>query len=164
MTRTGAKSSDEGAAVTRRVMLRGATVTGVAMPLLAACGGGDDSTAGSGGQATDGGATDSGGSGDSGGGGGLKVPESEVPVGGGVILKSDQVVVTQPSKGDFKAFTAICTHQGCTVGSVEDGKIICPCHGSQFSIEDGSPQAGPASSPLASKQVSVAGGEVTVSA
>jgi Rieske Fe-S protein len=45
---------------------------------------------------------------------------------------------------------------------VEDGLIMCPCHGSEFSIEDGSPVAGPAQSPLASKTVTVEGDKISV--
>lgn len=62
----------------------------------------------------------------------------EVPVGGGVIEDDQGVVVVQPSEGDFRGFSSVCTHQGCTVSSVEDGTINCACHGSRFSIEDGS--------------------------
>ena len=146
--------------VSRRSMLRGATVGGVALPLLAACGGGSDGGSGSGGSS---GSTGSGGSGGSGGGSGVTVAAADVPVGGGTVLKGPKLVVTQPSKGDFKAFTAICTHQGCTVGGVENGQIVCPCHGSHFSITDGKPVSGPAQAPLASKKVSVSGGQISVS-
>jgi Rieske Fe-S protein len=61
-----------------------------------------------------------------------------VEVGGGIILGDQGVVLTQPSSGEFKGFSATCTHQGCTVSSISDGTINCPCHGSRFSIEDGS--------------------------
>lgn len=84
----------------------------------------------------------------------------EVPVAGGVVLKGDEIVVTQPEKGTFKAFTAVCTHSGCLVNSVADGVISCPCHGSQFSIADGSVVAGPAPTPLAEVEVQVKGGNV----
>ena len=143
--------------VTRRGVIRTAAVSGVALPLLAACGaetagpGGDVSTDTGSGAAPDG-STE-------GGGGGL-VPTSEVPVGGGVVLGKDGVVVTQPTEGEFVAFTAVCTHQGCTVGSVADGTIICPCHGSRFSAEDGSVVTGPASAPLDEVAVSVKGDQV----
>ena len=63
---------------------------------------------------------------------------ADVPVGGGVIVDEFQVVVTQPTEGEFRGFSAICTHQGCTVAAVEEGTINCDCHGSRFSIEDGS--------------------------
>lgn len=62
----------------------------------------------------------------------------EVPVGGGLILADQDLVVTQPSAGQFTGFSATCTHQGCTVDAVADGTINCPCHGSRFSIVDGS--------------------------
>ena len=71
------------------------------------------------------------------GGGGL-ASTADIEVGGGTIFADEQVVVTQPSEGEFKAFTTTCTHQGCQVESVSDGSINCPCHGSSFSIEDGS--------------------------
>ena len=132
----------------RRTMLRGAAVGGVALPLLAACGGGQEATSGGEG---------------SGGGGAATVTASDVPVGGGTILKDQEVVVTQPKKGDYKAFTAICTHQGCTVTKVEGGQIVCPCHGSHFSIEDGSPTSGPAQQALAAKTVSVEGDQISIS-
>ncbi len=87
---------------------------------------------------------------------------ADVPVGGGLILEDEGVVVTQPAEGDFKAFSAICTHQGCPVTSVEDGTITCPCHGSRFSIEDGSVQAGPAPAPLPAVDITVEGGQVSL--
>jgi Rieske Fe-S protein len=90
-------------------------------------------------------------------------PASSVPVGGGTIFAEQSVVVTQPTAGTFKAFSAICTHQGCTVGSVSGGTINCPCHGSKFNIADGSVAKGPAQSPLPGKQVSAAGGQLAVS-
>ena len=146
----------------RRTVLRGAAVGGVAVPLLASCGGGTSSSGDSGG-GSGGGSGSSGGSGQGSGGGGGKLATSDVPVGGGKILTGQQVVVTQPKKGDFKAFTAVCTHQGCLVTQVTGGSIVCPCHGSKFSIEDGSPQAGPAQSALASKRVTVEGDQISVS-
>ncbi|MFI7501955.1 Rieske (2Fe-2S) protein [Streptomyces sp. NPDC049687] len=87
---------------------------------------------------------------------------TDIPVGGGKIFKDRKVVVTQPTKDDFKAFSAICTHQGCTVGSVTDGTINCPCHQSKFRIADGSVAGGPAPKPLPAKQITVQGGSITV--
>ena len=71
--------------------------------------------------------------------------------------------MTQPKAGEFKAFSAICTHQGCPVSKVEGGTIDCPCHFSRFSIVDGSVKDGPAPSPLPEKQVTVTGDTLTVS-
>jgi Rieske Fe-S protein len=85
-----------------------------------------------------------------------------VPVGGGKILTDAKVVVTQPTAGTYKAFTAVCTHQGCVVASVADGTISCACHGSAFSATDGSVKNGPASSPLAAVPVTVAGDTITL--
>jgi nitrite reductase/ring-hydroxylating ferredoxin subunit len=148
--------------VSRRMMLRGAAVGGLALPLLAACGGGgDDSSNDASSSGSSGDSGSSGGSGDSGS-SGATIAASDVPVDGGMILKEQKVVVTQPSKGDFKAFTAVCTHQGCVVGEVTGKKIVCPCHGSEYSITDGSVLRGPASSPLEAKKVSVKGGEISV--
>jgi Rieske Fe-S protein len=85
----------------------------------------------------------------------------EVPVGGGLVLDDDGMVVTQPEKGEFRGFSSTCTHQGCAVASVEGGTINCPCHGSRFSIADGSVTAGPATAPLPEVAVKVTGGQVT---
>ncbi len=140
---------DQSTDLSRRTMLRGAAVGGAALPLLAACGSGSDSGGAPSGSGTAGGRA--------------TVAAADVPVGGGTILTDQQVVVTQPEKGTYKAFTAICTHQGCTVNKVLGGKIVCPCHGSTFSITDGSPQGGPAQSALAEKKVSVEGDQISVS-
>ena len=82
---------------------------------------------------------------------------SQIPVDGGKILSDKQIVITQPAAGTFKAFTAVCTHQGCIVGTVSGGEIHCPCHGSAFSIKDGSVVNGPAASPLAPIAIKVDG-------
>ncbi|MBX7549857.1 Rieske (2Fe-2S) protein [Streptomyces sp. NPDC004232] len=84
----------------------------------------------------------------------------EIPEGGGKIFKEQKVVVTQPAKGDFKAFSAICTHLGCTVSRVADGTIDCPCHGSRFHIADGTVAHGPAKRPLPPKSIKVSGNSI----
>ncbi len=131
-------------ALTRRRALTGAAVGGLTLPLLSACGSGGSSSASaqdpssSQSSSTDGKsqapADDS------------LVAAKDVPVGGGVILASRNVVVTQPQKGTFEGFSATCTHQGCILASVASGTINCGCHGSQFSITDGSNVAGPSGS------------------
>jgi len=94
--------------------------------------------------------------------GGAKLAATaDVPVGGGVILADAQLVITQPKAGTFKAFSAICTHQGCAVSTVENGTINCPCHGSEFAITDGSVVAGPAPKPLPAQAIKVSGGSIT---
>jgi Rieske Fe-S protein len=85
---------------------------------------------------------------------------SAVPVGGGAVVADQDVVVTQPEAGDFRAFSATCTHQGCAVGEVSDGTINCPCHGSRFSITDGSVVEGPADAPLPERAISVDGEDI----
>lgn len=90
------------------------------------------------------------------------VSTKDVPVGGGVVFADQDVVVTQPAAGSFKAFAATCTHQGCKVGDVADGTINCPCHGSKFAIADGSVATGPAKKSLAEKKITVAGDGITL--
>ncbi|MFH9467058.1 Rieske (2Fe-2S) protein [Streptomyces clavifer] len=85
---------------------------------------------------------------------------SDVPVGGGTILKDRKVVVTQPEAGDFRAFSAVCTHAGCVVASVSDGTINCACHGSRFSVTDAAVEAGPAPRPLPVERITVEGDSI----
>ncbi|MDT5092302.1 MAG: hypothetical protein QOH60_1665 [Mycobacterium sp.] len=84
---------------------------------------------------------------------------SEVPLGSGVIV--GDVVITQPSGGQFRGFSTTCTHAGCAVSEVQGGKISCPCHGSQFNL-DGSVAQGPASRPLEAKTVTVQGDSIVL--
>ena len=70
--------------------------------------------------------------------------------------------MTQPTKGEFKGFSAICTHMGCTVDQVADGTIDCPCHGSKYSVTDAHVVHGPAPKPLPAKNIKVANGKITL--
>jgi Rieske Fe-S protein len=145
-------------AVSRRVMLTCACAGGAAA--LAGCArysakGGID-----GGQSASAPAPSSSEPGSSGGSRVLAVT-SEIPVGGGKILSAQKIVITQPQAGSFDAFTAICTHLGCTVNTVADGTIDCPCHGSKFSISDGTVVNGPATAPLARINITVQGNSIT---
>jgi Rieske Fe-S protein len=85
---------------------------------------------------------------------------SKVPIGGGVVLSSDTVVLTRGSTGPVHAFSAVCTHQGCLVNQVSDGTIDCPCHGSRFNAETGAVVAGPAPRPLPAVAITVRDGGV----
>ena len=84
---------------------------------------------------------------------------ADVPVGGGLVLGEQNVVITQPAEGEFKAFTAVCTHQACTVSEVRE-TINCTCHDSRYSIEDGSVQHGPAPAPLKEVPITVEGDRI----
>lgn len=136
----------------RRAVLAGAAAAGVAAA-LAGC-----STYGA---AQDGGGTPGGGpaaAADSGNPATAALAQTgDIPVGGGKVLADQKVVVTQPQQGTFKAFTAVCTHQGCTVAEVAGGTINCPCHGSQFHAADGTVAHGPATRPLAPVPIAVEG-------
>ena len=85
---------------------------------------------------------------------------SAIPVGGGKIFAAQTTVVTQPSAGEFKVFSAVCTHMGCIVSQIADGRIDCPCHGSEYSITDGAVLAGPAPKPLPAKPFKVTGDSI----
>jgi nitrite reductase/ring-hydroxylating ferredoxin subunit len=87
---------------------------------------------------------------------------SEIPVGSGKIFTSEKVVVTQPNSGDFKAFSAVCTHMGCLVSTISNGTIDCPCHGSQYSISTGAVVGGPAPSPLPAQAIKVTGSNISL--
>lgn len=136
--------------LTRRRAVTGAVVGGLSLPVLAACGGGSSSTSAAQPPASTG--RQSGGTKPSSGGGGAPalVAVSQVPVGGGVILRDQNIVVTQPTKNTFEGFSATCTHQGCQVADVSGGTINCGCHGSQFAITDGANVTGPIGQPAGS--------------
>jgi Rieske Fe-S protein len=141
---------------TRRAVLAGAAGI-AAVSVMAACG--DDS-------GTDGGAgsgsNNAGGNGGKTGGNSSLPKTTDVPVGGGVVVAAADVVITQPSAGQFKAFSATCTHQGCTVADVSGGTINCGCHFSKFSATDGSVKNGPATQPLPEKKITVSGTSISV--
>jgi Rieske Fe-S protein len=83
---------------------------------------------------------------------------ADVPEGGGII--AGDFVITQPTAGTFKAFSKVCTHQGCDVSKVDGGVIICPCHNSEFSIQNGNPESGPARQKLPETKVKVDGDNI----
>lgn len=161
----------------RRSVLRCAAMValaGAGAPILAACGGGDD--AGSTGttgtssappSSAPTSATSSAPSSSapaSSASGTVLGPTADVPVGGGKVFADAKVVVTQPAAGQYKGFSAVCTHQGNPVGSVEGGQIVCPFHNSHFSITDGSPVSGPAQTPLPAVNVAVQGSNIVQTA
>ena len=152
-------------AIDRRRALSATAAITLGVPVLAACGSGEttsavtDPTASSSPDSETSSPSEDAGSG---GGGEALASTSDVPVGGCFVVAAAKVVLTQPTEGDFKAFSATCTHQGCSVESSTEGEIPCPCHGSRFSLEDGAPTSGPASSPLAAVEITVDGDSITM--
>lgn len=140
----------------RRVLAGGAALVGVGV--LAACGSGGadgaDPQTGAGG-----GAEEASGGAD-GGTDGL-VALADVPVGGAVLVTASvgDVLVAQPEEGTVVAFSAVCTHQGCTV-QAEDTELVCPCHGSVFAVGTGEARSGPATRGLDEVAVEVRDGQV----
>jgi Rieske Fe-S protein len=156
---------------TRRGVLAGVGLVGLASAITACGAGASSSTATAGNAATTAGAagtTPAAPAGSSAAAGGASsapagnalAATSEIPVGSGKIFSGQQVVVTQPSAGEFKAFSAVCTHMGCTVNQISNGTIDCPCHGSQYNISTGDVVAGPAPKPLPAKQIKVSGDSI----
>ncbi|MFF9526583.1 Rieske (2Fe-2S) protein [Streptomyces achromogenes] len=142
-------SSHPTAGPDRRTVVAAVGAAGLAAALTA-CGSGDDSAG-----------TDSAATGAASDGGGTALARTaDIPEGGGKIFKDQGVVVTQPMAGTYKAFSAECTHQGCAVGSVAHGMIVCPCHGSEFSVADGSVKKGPAMKGLAPARITVSGDDI----
>lgn len=153
---------------TRRGVLAGVGLVGLA-GAVSACGSGGSSSSSAGANAgappaTGAGSAPSSASGGGGSTGGAQgsalATTSEIPVGSGKIFTSEKVVVTQPNSGDFKAFSAICTHMGCIVSTISNGTIDCPCHGSQYSISTGAVVGGPAPSPLPAQAIKLTGSNI----
>ena len=84
---------------------------------------------------------------------------SDVPEGAGAVFHNSKLVVTQPEKDDYRAFSASCTHGGCTVQEVDD-VIRCLCHGSEFDISTGAVVTGPAREPLEEFTVTIENGDI----
>ncbi|MBO0653144.1 Rieske (2Fe-2S) protein [Streptomyces triculaminicus] len=126
----------------RRTVLRGAALAGAAGLCASACTGGKE-----GGSATPTAPVDLG-------------AKGEVPVGGARLYREQKLVVAQTAEGEYKAFSAVCTHAGCVVDKVEDGKVTCPCHGSVFDAATGKVLQGPAGAPLPSVPVKADGGKL----
>jgi Rieske Fe-S protein len=153
-------TTQEPGGATRRGVLAGVGVAAAAV--LTGCATYDQSGAAANPPANNnnGGGTDNGGGSDPPAAQGPLAKTTDVPVGGGVVLDQQNIVITQPKAGTFKAFTATCTHQGCQVVEVKGGTINCPCHGSRFKIADGSVANGPAARPLREIAITVNGSDI----
>ena len=160
--------------VSRRRALSGVASVGLSLPLLSACGD-DGGNASGGGDPTSDTSSPPPSSSEApsseppsseppaGGGGAAGIAATgDVPVGGGVVVADEEVVVTQPAAGEFKVFTAVCTHSGCLVSEVAD-TINCPCHGSTYDISTGEPTGGPAPSALDAVPFQVDGDQIVLS-
>jgi Rieske Fe-S protein len=93
---------------------------------------------------------------------GALVAIADIPVGGGVVVADPPLVIVQPTEGAILGYTAVCPHQGCLVSEVVDNQIVCPCHQSYFSAEDGAVISGPAKTGLASADVQIDGDYVVL--
>jgi Rieske Fe-S protein len=175
--------ADEGSVVEEKIsrarFIRLGTALGVgaaSASVLAACGGGGTESGGGGGSGNGSGGGGNGGNagggygGNAGGGskkpmapGGKAIAEtSEVAPGSALQFKDSgsPAVLVHLDSGDFVAYSAVCTHQGCTV-AYKNGQLACPCHGSVFDPANGAEVvAGPAPRPLPKIPVKVSGGEV----
>ncbi|MET9502761.1 Rieske (2Fe-2S) protein [Streptomyces sp. NPDC006259] len=147
----------------RRAVVAAAGAAGLAVALTA-CGGSDDDSSGSVDSSGSAGATGGSESASTGGGaaGTPLTTTADIPEGGGKVFDEQKVVVVQPTAGQYKAYSAVCTHQGCAVKSIADGVINCPCHESNFSVTDGSVKSGPATKPLPEVAISVSGDSITL--
>ncbi|MER5193481.1 Rieske (2Fe-2S) protein [Streptomyces sp. NPDC002755] len=147
----------------RRTVVAAAGAAGLSVALTA-CGGSDDDSSSSSASAGTSEAASTGGTGggDNAAAGAALTTTADIPEGGGKVFASEKVVVTQPTAGTYKAFSAVCTHQGCAVKSISDGVINCPCHNSNFSITDGSVKSGPAQKPLPEVSITVSGDSITL--
>ncbi|MBL7256684.1 Rieske (2Fe-2S) protein [Paractinoplanes lichenicola] len=164
---TSAEEPGRQTASTRRAVLLGAGAAG-ATAVLAACGTSSSTNSNgtdfsnnpgpAGSAAAPGGGSDSGSGNNGGSGGATLAAVGDVPEGGGVI--QGDYVITQPTAGQFKAFSKVCTHAGCDVNKIDGGQISCPCHNSKFSIETGEPTSGPANKALPETKVKVDGDNI----
>ncbi|MFF7870220.1 Rieske (2Fe-2S) protein [Streptomyces qaidamensis] len=147
----------------RRTVVAAVGAAGLTVALTA-CGSDDKASDPSTEQGATGGATNEGGgsSAGAGAGGAALAKTTDIPEGSGKIFKDEKVVVSQPAAGDYKAFSTICTHQNCPMVDLKDDIISCACHGSQFSVLDGSVKKGPAVKPLEAKKVAVNGDSITL--
>jgi cytochrome b6-f complex iron-sulfur subunit len=150
------RGTQTGDGISRRTVLLAGTGTALGGVALTACGGNGSQARRSAAPAA------SAGGGRSTSGSGRLAKVADVPVGGAVSATGSDggpVIVSQPSAGEVVAFSAICTHMGCTVAPARN-ILKCPCHGSTYNLATGKNTGGPAPRPLARIPVKVEGGDV----
>jgi Rieske Fe-S protein len=90
-------------------------------------------------------------------------PSSKLPDGQAALYRDPSDgqpdIAIRQSDGSIDAFSAVCTHAGCTVGYA-GGQIVCPCHGGTYSPTTGQVTGGPPPTPLARKKVIEANGSI----
>ncbi|WP_328925090.1 Rieske (2Fe-2S) protein [Streptomyces sp. NBC_00190] len=85
---------------------------------------------------------------------------AEVPVGGAKLYRERKLIVSCPAEGEYKAFSAQCTHAGCVLDKIVEGEGNCPCHGSRFDVATGKVLRGPATDPLPAVPVKAENGKL----
>jgi len=89
---------------------------------------------------------------------------SEVPPNTGKIFKfgNKPGILVHTASGEFKAFSAVCTHLECIVQYRDDTKQIwCACHNGQYNLS-GKNIGGPPPRPLEEYKVNTRGDDVVV--
>ncbi|WP_446224770.1 Rieske (2Fe-2S) protein [Nocardia sp. IBHARD005] len=92
----------------------------------------------------------------------VRVSRTEIEIGSATVFSEHRILVTHPGEGMYRAFSAVCTHQGCAVTDIEGDVVKCLCHGSKFRLTDGSVAAGPAQKPLPERTVAVEGDAIII--
>jgi cytochrome b6-f complex iron-sulfur subunit len=90
--------------------------------------------------------------------------KSDIPKGGAkkIFVDNKPVLIIQPKSGDFRAFSAICTHLGCIVDwETKKNRFFCPCHAGVFD-SFGNVISGPPPRPLPRYEVKIEGEKVLV--
>ncbi|MFE2287249.1 Rieske (2Fe-2S) protein [Streptomyces sp. NPDC059443] len=85
---------------------------------------------------------------------------TEVPVGGAKLFREKKLIVSCQEAGQYKAFSAQCTHAGCVLDKIVKGEGTCPCHGSRFDVTTGKVIQGPATDPLPEVPVKAENGKL----
>jgi nitrite reductase/ring-hydroxylating ferredoxin subunit len=92
---------------------------------------------------------------------GSQLPEGETRT----ATVGDTPIVLVRSGGTVRALHDRCSHRGCSlgeVGTVTDGVIECGCHGSRFSLDDGTVRRGPATADQPAFEVREQSGRIEV--